>query len=87
MNVIHCLQRCDSQDIKKIGVELSNLLQARTDADYKMDKRITLTKSQDIYNDANDLLLNFDSKIAISNNKQKFSQSSIQQARYAGILT
>jgi len=86
MNVIHCLQRCDAKDIKSIGVMLLTLLQARTDADYKMSKTITPNKSQDIYDDANDLLSDFDSKVNIPANMRKFSQSSVQQAKFERIL-
>ena len=84
--ILHCLQFCDAPDIKSIGVVLSGLLQARTDADYKMTKKITPTKCQDIYDDATDLLSDFEEKIAIPTNRQMFAKSSIQQAKNAGIL-
>ena len=87
--ILHCLQNCEAEEIKNLGVKLTNLLQARTDADYKMDKRITPTKSQDVYDDAMELLSDFDSKLAIPANRvnrQKFAKSSQQQARFAGIL-
>lgn len=85
-NVIHCLQNCEAEEIKDLGVMVTDLLQSRTDADYKMAKTITAKKSQDVYDDARELLSDFDSKVAIPANRQKFAKSSIQQARFAGIL-
>ena len=85
-NILHCLNRCDAKDIKEIGAMLSDLLQGRIDADYKMDKIITPQKCEDIYDDACELLLDFESKIIINTNKQKLAKSSIQQAKNERIL-
>lgn len=84
--VLHCLQNCEAKEIKDLGVKLTDLLQARTDADYRMAKKITPNKSQDVYDEAIEFLSDFDSKVAIPTNRQKFAKSSIQQARFAGIL-
>jgi uncharacterized protein (UPF0332 family) len=85
--VLKCLQQCQAEDIKNIGVMLSDLLTARTDADYEMSKNISPNHCQDIYDQANELLIEFEKKIAMPTNRQKFSQSCIQQARFTGILT
>lgn len=84
--VIHCLQNCEAKEIKDLAVMVTDLLQSRTDADYKMAKTITTKKSQDVYDNAYELLSDFDSKVVIPANRQKFAKSSIQQAKFAGIL-
>jgi len=84
--ILKCCYNCESKDIQAIGCKLSTLLTYRTDADYRMNLNITATKSQDVYDDATELLADFESKIAINTNRQKLSQSSIQQARQAGFL-
>lgn len=84
--LIDCLQFCDAPDIKSIGVMLSDLRQARTEADYEMTKAITAQKCQDIFEGATDLLSDFEDKISIDTNKQKFARSSQLQAKYAGVL-
>jgi len=85
-NVINCLQQCEVRDIKEIGFKLDILRQARTDADYKMNKNINPNKGHDTYDAADELLSDFEDKLEISENRQKFAASSQLQARLQGIL-
>ena len=84
--VLRCLQFSDAKDIKKIGETLSYLRQDITDAGYKMAKKITSNKCQDVYDEANDLLSEFESTIAIASNKQMFAKSSIARAKNEGLF-
>ena len=85
-NIIKCLQLCTSGDVKEIGEKLKILLQARTDADYHIQKTIKKSKSQDAYEDAIELKQLFDSVLSDPSNKQNLGKSSRQQARFQGIL-
>jgi uncharacterized protein (UPF0332 family) len=84
--IIACLQYCDAPDIKKIGVKLSKLHTSRKAADYNMNEMITGKQCLDVYDDATDLLSDFENTIAIDTNRQKFALSSRQQARNERIL-
>ncbi len=84
--VLKCCNNCKSEDIKILGVILNDLLQDRLDADYNMDLEISSMNSQDSLDDASELLAGFDTIVAIPTNRQQFSQSSIQQAKFARIL-
>ncbi len=84
--VIACLSQCEVSEIKSIAVMLGDLRQARTDADYKMDRTIKPIKSQDIYDDASELLSDFNAKVDINTNIQKLAKSSRVQARNEGLL-
>ena len=86
MNIILCLNRCEVGEVKVIGSMLNDLLQARKDADYEMDKTISSKKSEDIYEDSNELLSDFYSVMAVPANKQKFAKSSRQQARFERVI-
>jgi len=86
MTVLHCLQFCEATEIKNVAVRLTTLLQARTDADYRMTRPISAQKSQDVYDDAKELLLEFERIIAMNPIRQKFAKSSIQKAKSAGVL-
>ena len=84
--VLKCFNSCKSEDLRAIAVILKDLLQNRHDADYKMNLKITPTKCQDVYDDAEELLVDFESKLAVNENKQQLAHSSIQQAKFAQIL-
>jgi len=83
--LIKCLEFCDVSIIRNIGIRLKDLRQARTDADYHIDKKINKNKSGDVYDDAKELKSLFDSTVENSENRQRLAKSSQEQAKLQGL--
>jgi uncharacterized protein (UPF0332 family) len=85
--IANCLQNCSDRQIKKVGSRFDSLCQRRRDADYRLDRTISKSDSEDVLVEAQKVIKDYNAALEQDAEMQEAVIESIRtQGKFQGLI-